>query len=212
MSQVENLKVNLGQFKLEIDFWEILDEGITALLGPSGSGKSTVFRVLLGLQECPSLKWRIHGVDVAQLDVRDRRLGVVFQSYELFPHLTARENILFAAEARKISKNESNQLLTEMVRELQMERFIDQKINLCSGGEKQRTALARALIGKPRVLLLDEPFSALDEELRGEARALLKKIITRYKIPTILVTHDSRDVTELADKVFALQNGKILEK
>ncbi len=211
MSLVENLNVKLENFQIEIPRWEILDQGITALLGPSGSGKSTVFRVLLGLQACPTLKWVFEGVDLAKLPIRERRLGVVFQSYELFPHLTARGNILFAAEARKIPHNETQSVMARLMEELRMESFMDRKVSLCSGGEKQRVALARAIIGRPRILLLDEPFSALDEELRAEARVLLKTILKNYQIPAVMVTHDSRDVQELASKVSKMAHGKLIK-
>lgn len=212
MSLVENLIIDMDDFHLEISRWEILDQGITALLGPSGSGKSTVFRVLLGLYPCRTLRWSVNGIDLAALPVRDRRLGVVFQSYDLFPHLTARGNIQFAADARGLTRKESEHLIDELIGELRMEAFIDRKVNLCSGGEKQRVALARAMVGRPRILLLDEPFSALDEELRAEARALVKTLISRFQIPTLLVTHDPRDVQALANKISHISNGRIEEK
>lgn len=210
MSLIENLIVNMDNFHLDIPRWEILDQGVTALLGASGSGKSTVFRVLLGLYPCRTLRWMVEGVDLGSLSVSERRLGVVFQSYDLFPHLTGRGNIEFAAEARRLPREEAQNLLNELMQELHMENFIDRKISLCSGGEKQRVALARAIIGKPRVLLLDEPFSALDEELREEARILVRTLISRYRIPTILVTHDRRDVEVLADKISEIKDGKLI--
>lgn len=209
MSLVENLIVEMDDFHLQVSTWEVLDQGVTALVGPSGSGKSTVFRVLLGLLPCASLRWVVSGVDIAALPVRVRRLGVVFQSYDLFPHLTARENLFFAAEARRVTPSERKSLVSELIAELRMESFIDRKAALISGGEQQRVALARAIMGKPRVLLLDEPFSALDEQMRGEARLLVKKLIHRFQIPTILVTHDPRDVEALANKVSYLRNGTI---
>jgi ABC-type Fe3+/spermidine/putrescine transport system ATPase subunit len=212
MSLVENLIVEMEDFRIDIPHWEVLDAGVTALLGPSGSGKSTVFRALLGLYPCRTLRWIVDGVDLASLPVRERRLGVVFQSYDLFPHLTARGNIQFAADARGLAKPEVEALLDDLIRELRMAPFIDRKVSVCSGGEKQRVALARALIGKPRVLLLDEPFSALDEELREEARHLVKRLIAVFRIPTLLVTHDPRDVKILANKVSYLRDGKIVEE
>lgn len=212
MSFVENLIVNMKDFHLEVPRWEILDHGVTALLGPSGSGKSTIFQVLLGLQPCRSLRWIVDGIDLASLPVRERRLGVVFQSYDLFPHLSARGNIDFAAEARGLSQSERKGLMEELIQELRMESFIDRKASQCSGGEKQRVAIARALIGRPRILLLDEPFSALDEELREEARTLLKSIIKRHRIPTILVTHDPRDVKALANKITEIRDGKLISE
>lgn len=212
MSLVENLIINMDGFHLEIPRWEILDEGVTALVGPSGSGKSTIFRVLLGLIPCRTLRWKYQELDLAALPIRDRKIGVVFQSYDLFPHMTGRANIEFAAKARGLQKKEIENIIAELNSELSMEKFIDRKVNLCSGGEKQRIALARAIAGRPRILLLDEPFSALDEDLRDEARMLLKKLIDRHKIPTLLVTHDQRDVAVLATKVSVLQDGKLTEK
>lgn len=211
MSLVENLIVKQDDFYLNIPRWEILDEGVTALIGPSGSGKSTIFRVLLGLEQCPSLRWMYRGEDLARLSVSERRLGIVFQSYDLFPHLTARKNILFAAEARGIPTQEAQAFLQELVDHLQMQSFIDRKASVCSGGEKQRVALARALMGRPRILLLDEPFSALDEELREEARRLVQNLLQKLKIPMILVTHDHRDVVALAQRVYRLKSGQLVE-
>lgn len=188
---------------------EISDEGVTALWGPSGSGKTTLFRILLGLIPCPQLKWTYKGLDLAQLSVPDRKIGVVFQSLELFPHLTARENILFAAKARKISKAQTEQSLKEFITELGMQNFIDQNVSELSGGEKQRVAIARALIGEPRFLFLDEPFSALDEALKAEARSLIKSIIEKRRIPTLLITHDRRDLDVLAKNIYQIKNGKL---
>lgn len=209
MSLIENLIYQKDNFSIAIPQWEILDQGVTVLSGPSGSGKSTIFKILLGLLPCPGLRWIFHGIDLAQLPVKEKCLGIVFQSYDLFPHLTARGNLLFAAEARKLTSSETQILLDRLCTTLRMESFLDRKIGLCSGGEKQRVALARALIGKPRVLLLDEPFSALDEELREEARSLVKKTIQEFKTPTILVTHDDRDVKAIGDKQFFLANGRL---
>lgn len=209
MSLIENLIYKQDEFSIEIPQWEILDQGVTVLSGPSGSGKSTIFKILLGLLPCPGLRWIFNGTDLAQLPVKEKRLGVVFQSYDLFPHLTARGNLLFAAEARKLAPQEAQELLDRLCVTLRMEAFIDRKVGVCSGGEKQRVALARALIGKPRVLLLDEPFSALDEELKEEARTLVKKTIQEFKTPALLVTHDDRDVRAIGDKQFYITNGRL---
>lgn len=212
MSLIENLIYKKDDFSIEIPQWEILDHGVTIVSGPSGSGKSTIFKILLGLLPCPNLRWIFEGTDLAQLPVKEKRLGVVFQSYDLFPHLTARGNLLFAAEARKLTAKETQAQLDRLSTTLRMESFMDRKISVCSGGEKQRVALARALIGKPRVLLLDEPFSALDEELREEARTLVKKTIQEFKTPALLVTHDDRDMRAIGDKQFFLLNGRLKTK
>lgn len=211
MSLVENLRREYDSFKIEIPRWEILDEGVTVLWGPSGSGKTSVFRVLLGLEECPGMNWDFQGENLARLKTPERRLGVVFQSLDLFPHMTAEENILFAARARKVSPQKVQKKIRDLKRQLQMEIFFERKVNVLSGGEKQRVALARALIGEPRLLLLDEPFSALDQELREESRRLLKTVVDVEKIPTLLVTHDQRDVEVLANKVTKIASGHLVD-
>nr|BFD61832.1 hypothetical protein BdHM001_05130 [Bdellovibrio sp. HM001] len=211
MSLVENLHRDYGDFKLSIDKWEILDEGVTVLWGPSGSGKTSVFRILLGLEECPGMKWTYQGLDLARLKTPDRRLGVVFQALDLFPHLTAEENMMFAARARKVEPGKARSRMKELVEILKMEPFLNRPASVLSGGEKQRVAISRAIMGEPRLLLLDEPFSALDQELREESRKLVKDVIEREKIPTLLVTHDQRDVEVMANKITTIRNGKLVE-
>lgn len=212
MSLVESLSKNYGDFKIDIPSWEILDEGVTVLWGASGSGKTSVFRLLIGLETAdPGFKWIFKGQDLAKLKVPERRLGVVFQTLDLFPHMSAKENILFAAKAREISEAQARENLQELSEVMQMKSFLDRPVKLLSGGEKQRVAIARALSGDPRILLLDEPFSALDQELRQESRALIKRVIERKKIPTLLVTHDSLDVEFLANKVSTIKQGHLTE-
>ena len=212
MSQVEGLKADFDDFKIDIPKWEILDVGVTALWGPSGAGKTSVLRLLIGLDQPKSLRWMFQGEDIARLKTPERRLGVVFQSYELFPHFSARENILFAAESRQIPKDRASKSFDEFIEILKLQNCIDRKAPLLSGGEKQRVALARALIGEPRLLMLDEAFSALDEALRAEARELVKKVIQIKKIPTILITHDQQDIQSLANKVSEIEAGKIVRE
>lgn len=209
MSYVEKLHRKYSEFSLHIDSWEILDEGVTVLWGPSGSGKTTLFRVLLGLDPCPGLVWNFKGNDLAKLKTPDRRLGVVFQTLDLFPHMSAEENILFASRARKIDKGRASKRLKQISEMLKMESFLSRRASVLSGGEKQRVAIARAIISEPRLLLLDEPFSALDEQLREESRQLVKFIIENEKLPTLLVTHDQQDVNALAKKVTKIFNGRI---
>lgn len=211
MSLVENLVIKYSDFGIEIPKWEILDEDVTVLWGPSGSGKSTVMRALIGLEVCPTLIWDYQGVDLARLNIRDRKLGVVFQTLDVFPHMTGKENIFFAAHARKIDTRETEKKLKRLNEQLKMENFLDRKTNLLSIGEKQRVAFARALIGNPRILLLDEPFSALDDELKEESRLIIKNLIKEEKIPVVLVTHDKEDVKILAKKVTHIRNGKLVE-
>ncbi len=210
MSVVEHLNKKYDGFEIQIPRWEILDEGVTALWGPSGSGKTSVFRVLLGLEECPGLKWTWGAEDLAQISTPERKLGVVFQSLDLFPHLSARQNIFFPVKARKIAASQAQDRFQRLNQVLHLDSFIDRRAELLSGGEKQRVALARALMSFPRMLFLDEPFSALDESLRGEARNFLKQLLSETKVPALLITHDERDLDVLAQKITRIENGRIL--
>lgn len=210
MSLVENLFHDYGDFKLEIPSWEIADEGVTVLWGPSGSGKTSIFRHLIGLEKSSSMRWNHQGTDLAQMKTPERKLGVVFQSLDLFPHMTSEENIRFAAKSRGLSIEETNERLEKLVASLQLQGFRRRMASLLSGGEKQRVAIARALIGQPRFLLLDEPFSALDKDLRSESRNLVQSVISAQKVPTLLVTHDEDDVKAMANKVCVLKNGRFV--
>lgn len=211
MSLVENLAYDYGDFKISVPKWEILDQGVTVLSGPSGSGKSSLFRMLLGLEKVRSGTWKFSGLDIMKDPLSTRRLGVVFQSLDLFPHMTALENIIFAAKARKIPEKEYLSAIDKYTERMKMLGFIDRKAALLSGGEKQRVALARALVGKPRLLMLDEPFSALDQELRGESRKLIRSMVLEENLPTLLITHDPEDVKALADKVTYIHQGLVTE-
>lgn len=211
MSLVENLTKKYDEtFSLDIPRWEIADRGVTALWGPSGAGKTSVFRVLIGLEPCPGLKWTFQGEDLAALTVPQRKLGVLFQSLELFPHMTAKENIEFAANAAKLESAAIKERLSQLTEDLRMSGYLSRKAHLLSGGEAQRVALARAVIGKPRFLFLDEPFSALDAELKSDARSMVKKVIEKYQIPTLLITHDPEDLKALAQTVVKIVGGKLI--
>lgn len=212
MSYIEGLSVDYDNFQLEIPYWEILDQGVTVLWGPSGSGKTTLLRILMGLENpTKPYRWHFNGENLASLSVEKRRLGVVFQNYELFPHMTAEQNIYFAAQSRSIPKEIYLKKLLQLSESLQMNPYLKKVSSVLSGGEKQRVAIARALIGQSRILLLDEPFSALDENLKEESRYLLKKVLHEEKIPAILVTHDSKDVEVLANKITRIEKGSIKE-
>lgn len=214
MSRVRGLIKDYDGFRLEIPEMELSDQGVTVLRGPSGSGKTSVLRILTGLEACESLEWwvRDQGVEInlAQLSVRDRRLGVVFQNYELFPHLSAKENLMFAADARGLHPDMSQQRLQRLTDRLSLESVLSRRAEKLSGGEKQRVALARALIGQPRFLLLDEPFAALDQDLRADARRLLQQVLSEESCPALLVTHDPADVEALATQVIDIQAGRLV--
>ncbi len=211
MSTVKNLRADYGDFKIDIPEWSILDEGVTALWGPSGAGKTSVFRLLLGLDRAePGFSWDFRGEDLARLSTPDRRLGVVFQTLELFPHMTARGNILFASDSRRIPRAEAETHLRSLAETLGLTPLLDRRASVLSGGERQRVALARSLIGKPRILFLDEPFSALDADLRSDARRLVAQAIATEKIPTVLITHDREDLTVLASKTTEISHGRLV--
>ena len=213
MSWVRNLKHDYSDFRIEIPEWEILDQGVTSLWGPSGAGKTSVFRLLLGLDRAANgFSWDFGGVDLAKLSTPQRKLGVVFQTLELFPHMSAQENILFAAESRAISRTDADKHLRELISVLSLESCLGRRASVLSGGERQRVALARALIGRPRLLFLDEPFSAMDSGLRGEARNLVRRAIENEGLPTVLITHDREDLEAFGGKVSEIQNGRIIRE
>ena len=211
MSLIKNLHLKRGDFTLDISELEIPDQGITAIQGQSGSGKTTLFNILIGLQAVSDWQWIFKGEDLAKLSISERRLGVVFQGYDLFPHMTAEENIFIVANARNVGQNKV--MLSEKInhykKSLQLEKCWQTKAQLLSGGEKQRVAFLRAVISNPRMLLLDEPFSALDTNLRGESRQSLKQFLAEVDIPVLLVTHDEQDVKALAARTLHLKHGNI---
>ena len=209
MSVIKKLFYKIGDFALDIPEWRFPDKGITILTGVSGSGKSTVLKILCGLLPCPSLVWEFKGQNLAKLSPSERKIGMCFQDLRLFPHWTARENILFALKAQGLFLKEKKKDFEEIIDFLDLKKSIDLSINHLSGGEKQRTALARALIVCPKILFLDEPFSYLDKKARKKARHLTFEIIKKYSAPLLLVSHDQEDIKDLTDESFYLDRGKI---
>lgn len=201
MSYLENITKDYGDFFLEVPRFEIPDEGVTGIMGPSGSGKTSLFRILLGLETADTGRWIFQGEDLLKLPIEKRRLGAVFQSYELFPHMTAEKNIRFAAQARGLPEDQTEKRLQDLKEQLQLGSCWNRRAQILSGGEQQRTALARALIGRPRILLLDEPFSALDANLKKEARELVGRILQSEKIPALVISHDEQDILALKGSV-----------
>ncbi len=210
MSVIKNIYFKQADFVLDIPQMKLNDTSVTALVGPSGSGKSTFLRVLLGVEELESWSWELGGVNIAKLSVEERDFGVVFQSLELFPHLSAKENILFPLRCRNELNQEFSSRVEQLAQRLQIEEHLDRKPSQLSGGEKQRVALARALSFKPRFLFLDEPFSSLDEETRENSRRLVKEVLDEYEVPALLVSHDRSDIEALATKVYQIRNGQLI--
>ena len=210
MSTIKNLFYEVGNFKIDIPEWLLSDQGVTALCGPSGAGKTTLIKILCGLIDCPNLVWEFKNKNLAQIPIEDRNLGLVFQDLHLFPHLSARENILFAAEARHMKKKEAREKLNQLSHHLSLDDRLDCWPENLSGGERQRVALARALISPPQFLFLDEPFAYLDATTRSQTRNFLKTILNLYQVPCLLISHDSKDVESLAKELFLIEKGRLI--
>lgn len=209
MSVVKKFFRDLGEFAIDIQDWEILDQGITVLWGPSGAGKSTILNGLLGLDPRAEVEWMWQQKNLAAQTPTKRNLGVVFQDLGLFPHMSAEENILFPVHRKRHPHWQQDfQWLVEV---MELSALLKSPVHKLSGGEKQRIALVRSLIYRPQMLLLDEPFSSLDERLRTKARGMVQKASEHFKCPVLLVTHDRQDVQALAQRVCQIEKGKILQ-
>ncbi|MES1188327.1 MAG: sulfate ABC transporter ATP-binding protein [Myxococcales bacterium] len=184
---------------------------VTALLGPSGSGKSTLLRMIAGLEEPDSGSIRIAGKDVTRVPVKEREVGFVFQSYALFRHMTVRDNIAFGMEIRKAPKKTIDGRVAELLALIQLEGYENRFPAQLSGGQRQRIALARALATEPKVLLLDEPFGALDAQVRIELREWLVEFHEKTRVTTLLVTHDQEEALELSQHVVLLNAGQVAQ-
>ncbi|NHJ85280.1 MAG: ABC transporter ATP-binding protein [Asgard group archaeon] len=189
-----------------------LEKGeLLTLLGPSGSGKTTVLRLIAGLIEADTGKILFEGKDMFGVPTEDRKIGFVFQSYALFPHLTVVENIAFGLEARKWPKEQIIARVKELLSLVGLEGKGNRYPRELSGGEKSRVALARALAPNPSLLLLDEPLSALDQSLKESLRKAIREIQQEVQISTIYVTHDQKEAMEISDRIIILNLGKIME-
>jgi sulfate/thiosulfate transport system ATP-binding protein len=183
--------------------------GLTALLGPSGGGKSTLLRIIAGLDSADSGQVEINGVDATHHPARRRNVGFVFQHYAAFKHLTVRRNVSFGLEIRKRPKDEIRRRVDELLALVHLEQFADRLPAQLSGGQRQRMALARALAVEPAVLLLDEPFGALDAKVRKELREWLRRLHDEVHVTTIFVTHDQEEALEVADEIVVVNNGRV---
>lgn len=212
MSLIKNLHYKTDQFELSIPELQLPESGVTAITGHSGAGKTTLLNILVGLTKPDSdWQWIFKGESLHKLSMGERHIGVVFQTYDLFPHLTAEENVLLVLKSRNKFADRKTALdrLESLKKSLAVESCWGTVAQNLSGGEKQRVALLRALVSKPRVLILDEPFSALDPELRAEARALVKDVISRLDIPVYLITHDQEDAQTMAQHRIVMSAGRI---
>ena len=181
------------------------------LLGPSGSGKSTLLRAIAGLTGVDHGRISLHGNDVTHVTARQRGVGFVFQNYALFRHMSVGENIEFALRVRRMRAEDRRQRRKELLRLVALEGMDDRLPSQLSGGQQQRVAVARALAHKPEVLLLDEPFGALDAKIREELRRTIRQVQRELKITTVLVTHDQEEAFALADRIGVMNLGRLLE-
>lgn len=212
--QIENLNKTFGQFNALSNINLAFPEGeFTALLGPSGCGKTTLLRIIAGLDFADTGKIIFSGREVSHLSAKERKVGFVFQHYALFRHLTIFENVAFGLRIQprktRLSNAEIEQRVMELLRLVQLEKFAKSYPDRLSGGQRQRVALARALAVKPEVLLLDEPFSALDAQVRKTLRRWLAQLQKELNITSIFVTHDQEEALEVADRIVVMNQGKI---
>jgi sulfate transport system ATP-binding protein len=182
---------------------------LTALLGPSGGGKSTLLRIIAGLDKADSGTISIEGVDATKLPPQKRNVGFVFQHYAVFKHMTVAKNVAFGLEIRKKPKAEVVERVDELLKLVHLSQFAHRLPAQLSGGQRQRMALARALAVEPTVLLLDEPFGALDAKVRKELRDWLRRLHDEVHVTTVFVTHDQEEALEVADEIVVINEGRI---
>lgn len=188
---------------------------LLALLGPSGSGKTTLLRAIAGLEFLDAGRILIDGDDATALTARERRIGFVFQNYALFRHLSVFENVAFGLRARprrlRLTETEIRERVLPLLRTVQMEEYAERKPAALSGGQRQRVALARALAIEPRLLLLDEPFGALDAQVRRDLRRWLRELHDRTGLTTVFVTHDQEEALTLSDRIAIIDQGRLIQ-
>ena len=210
MIEARHIVKRFGDFTALDDVTVEVEVGsLTALLGPSGSGKSTLLRVIAGLERPDAGQVCLEGSDVTNVAPQQRGVGFVFQHYAAFKHMTVRDNVAFALTIRKRPKHEIRARVDELLALVQLQGFADRYPSRLSGGQRQRMALARALAAEPRVLLLDEPFGALDARVRAELRDWLRRLHEEVHVTTVFVTHDQEEAMEVADRVAVLDRGRL---
>ncbi|MEG0296068.1 MAG: ATP-binding cassette domain-containing protein [Clostridium sp.] len=207
---LNNITKSFGNFKALDDVSLNVKKGeFLSLLGPSGCGKTTLLRIIAGLEKCQLGEVKFENEDITLLEARKRGFGIVFQSYALFPNMTSFENIAFALNGRGLSKKEIENKCNELLGILELKDNKNKYPRQLSGGQQQRVALGRALATSPKLLLLDEPLSALDAKVREKLRYQLKKIQKTLGITTIMVTHDQEEALSISDRIAVMNNGTI---
>jgi sulfate/thiosulfate transport system ATP-binding protein len=207
---VENATKRFGDFvALDEVSIQVPDGGLTALLGPSGSGKSTLLRLIAGLEHADEGKVMLNGNNVTDVSVQERGVGFVFQHYAAFKHMTVRDNIAFSLRIRKVPRDLIKQRVKELMHLVQLQGMAHRYPSQLSGGQRQRMALARALAAEPKVLLLDEPFGALDASVRKDLRKWLRRLHDEVHVTTIFVTHDQEEAMDIAEQIVVMNEGRI---
>ncbi|MEM4482197.1 MAG: ABC transporter ATP-binding protein, partial [Desulfurococcaceae archaeon] len=194
----------LKELNLKVERGELL-----ALLGESGSGKSTLLKIIAGFLRPSSGRVLIDGKDFTEVPPHKRDVGIVFQNYALFPHMSVFENIMYGLKVRGISRDEANERVNELLEVLNIKDLANKKPTQLSGGQQQRVAIARALAIRPKILLMDEPMSNIDPKLRSKLRVEIKRIQREFNITTVYVTHDQDDAFEIGDRIAVLHDGSI---
>jgi len=207
---IQNVSRRFGSFQaLNNVTLDVPSGSLTALLGPSGSGKTTLLRIVAGLETADSGSVLFQDEDVTETSARDRGVGFVFQHYALFRHMSVFENVAFGLRVRKVANDEVRERVNELLRMVRLEGLGTRFPQELSGGQRQRVALARALAVRPKMLLLDEPFGALDAKVRQELRTWLRKLHEEMHVTTVFVTHDQEEAFEMADQVVVMNHGRI---
>lgn len=210
MLEINNISKSYGSFRLQDISFNVTADDYFVLVGASGAGKSQTLELIAGMTQSDSGNIILNGVNITHNKMQERDIGMVFQDYAIFPHMTVAQNIAYPLHQKKLDKQQINVRVKMLAEEMAIEHLLDRNPAELSGGEQQRTALARTLALNPKVLLLDEPLSNVDIRLKYELRRLLRKI-NRRGIPIIHVTHDFEDAIVLATKVAVIKDGRIIQ-
>ncbi|MBS5702679.1 MAG: ABC transporter ATP-binding protein [Butyricicoccus pullicaecorum] len=208
MLELQNVQKSFGDAKVLNGISLTVNDGeIVSILGPSGSGKTTLLNLILGITDLTGGKLLYNGKDLSNTPMEQRGFNIVFQDYALFPNLNARQNITYGLRNKPGISTEAE--VDDLIALLGLEEQLDKRIDQLSGGQKQRVALARTLVMKPKILLLDEPLSALDGVIKESIKARIKEIARKFGLTTIIVTHDPEEALTLSDRVLILDGGRI---
>jgi sulfate transport system ATP-binding protein len=207
---IRNVSKQFGSFVAVNDVnLEVPDGSLLALLGPSGSGKTTLLRIIAGLEVADRGSIVHDGIDMTDRAARERQVGFVFQHYALFRHMTIEDNIGYGLRVRGVKKAERRERVHELLKLIRLDSFGSRYPSQLSGGQRQRVALARALAARPKVLLLDEPFGALDAKVRAELRQWLRRLHEEIHVTSVFVTHDQEEAFEVSDRVVVMNEGRV---